>query len=56
MNAAKHLPADSATGARFGACGLRWQTYLHFARHLAAESAGGSVWRHCAPVKTGKVY
>jgi hypothetical protein len=23
--------------------GLRWQTYLHFARHLAAESAGGSV-------------
>jgi hypothetical protein len=26
--------------------GLRWQTYLHFARHLAAESAGGSVSRH----------
>jgi hypothetical protein len=31
-----------------GCCGLRWQAYLHFARHLAAESAGGSVSRHSA--------
>ncbi len=26
--------------------GLRWQTCLHFAAWLAAESAGGSIIRH----------
>jgi hypothetical protein len=56
LNVWKHLtcPPIPPRSRIFGVVGLRWQTYGHFARHLAAESAGGSVPRHAFPIRTAR--
>ena len=42
----EHLPADSATVAAFWRVRFALANALSFRGALAAESAGGSVWRH----------
>jgi hypothetical protein len=56
MHSGEHARTDRATYTPFGGVGWRGWTVVSIRGSLWARSVRYGVYRHGAPVKTGKVY